>query len=91
MLSMFPDMQGAHLTSSLDSALALLGSDGFAQRIESVFVIGGGQIYSEALASPLCSAVHLTQVWRCSHERVPQGMPPVSTSSPCVGATTALL
>jgi dihydrofolate reductase/thymidylate synthase len=27
-----------------------------------VFVIGGAQVYAEALASPQCEAVHLTEV-----------------------------
>ena len=31
-------------------------------RIEHVFIIGGGQVYADALRSPQCSAVHLTAV-----------------------------
>ena len=54
-------LQGAHVTDSLDAAMAVLAGPSLAERIESVFVIGGGQIYTEALASPLCSAVHFTQ------------------------------
>lgn len=42
--------------------MALLDSGSFKERIETVFVIGGGQIYEEALPSPLCSAVHFTSV-----------------------------
>ena len=54
--------QGAHLTSSLEAAMALLGDTSFRERIETVFVIGGGKVYEEALPSPLCSAVHFTSV-----------------------------
>ncbi|BDA43329.1 Bifunctional dihydrofolate reductase-thymidylate synthase [Coccomyxa sp. Obi] len=54
--------KGAHLTSSLDSAMALLDGSSFRERIETVFVIGGGQVYEEALPSPLCSAVHFTAI-----------------------------
>ena len=31
-------------------------------KLEHVFIIGGGQVYTEALQSPQCSAVHLTAV-----------------------------
>ena len=34
-------------------------------RIEHVFIIGGGQVYADALQSPQCSAVHLTAVSTC--------------------------
>ncbi len=42
--------------------MALLGETSFKERIETVFVIGGGKVYEEALPSPLCSAVHFTAV-----------------------------
>lgn len=51
--------------------LKKLEADG---RIEHVFIIGGGQVYADALQSPQCSAVHLTAVgnhrsaltfWKC--------------------------
>jgi dihydrofolate reductase len=47
---------------SLTSAMELLSGPEYVGRVESVFVIGGGQIYKEALESPLLSAVHLTVV-----------------------------
>jgi dihydrofolate reductase/thymidylate synthase len=50
------------LTSSLDNALAMLAGPEFKDSIETVFVIGGGQVYTEALTSPLLTAVHLTLV-----------------------------
>ena len=31
-------------------------------RIDHVFIIGGGQVYADALQSPQCFAVHLTAV-----------------------------
>lgn len=42
--------------------MALLDGTSFRERIETVFVIGGGKVYEEALPSPLCSAVHFTAV-----------------------------
>lgn len=47
----------------------VLAADSFAAalelvrgRVERVFVIGGGQVYAEALQHPACAAVHLTRV-----------------------------
>ena len=57
-------LQGAEVSASLEDALRLLAGPQHAGRVEHVFVIGGGQVYAEALASPLCTAVHLTQVGR---------------------------
>lgn len=47
---------GAILASSLKEALRLAPDNGL------VFVIGGGDVYREALAHPLCRLVHLTRV-----------------------------
>ena len=47
---------------SLDSALEMLALPDFKEKIETVFVIGGGQVYQEAINSPLCDAIHLTQI-----------------------------
>lgn len=45
---------------SMEAALALVAED--ASKYETVFVIGGGEIYKEAMASPNLSAIHLTLV-----------------------------
>ena len=47
---------------SLESALEMLSSPDFKDEIETVFVIGGGQVYKEAIESPLCDAIHLTEI-----------------------------
>ncbi|KAF8055936.1 hypothetical protein HT031_006575 [Scenedesmus sp. PABB004] len=47
---------------SLEAAMELLEDEERSGTIESVFVIGGGQVYAEAVASERCSAVHLTAV-----------------------------
>ncbi|KAG2437962.1 hypothetical protein HXX76_005577 [Chlamydomonas incerta] len=47
---------------SLESALSLLEHKELKGGVEGVFIIGGGQVYAEALAHPNCTAVHLTQV-----------------------------
>lgn len=51
-----------HVSGSLDSALALLAGPELSSTVETVFVIGGGQVYKESLENPLLSAVHLTLV-----------------------------
>ena len=54
--------EGVEVSPSLGSALELLARPEFAERVETVFVIGGGQVYAECMDSPLLSAIHLTQV-----------------------------
>jgi dihydrofolate reductase/thymidylate synthase len=51
-----------HVAPSLEAALALLAGGELGARVERVFVIGGGQVYAEALGAPGCEAVHLTLV-----------------------------
>ncbi|KAG1671709.1 hypothetical protein FOA52_007501 [Chlamydomonas sp. UWO 241] len=53
---------GVHGAGSLESALELLGGGELSGKVESVFVIGGGQVYADALAHPSCTAVHLTAI-----------------------------
>ncbi|CAG9460487.1 unnamed protein product [Pedinophyceae sp. YPF-701] len=51
----------ARVAASLDAALeSLTGPEGSA--VEHVFVIGGGQVYEDAIRHPSLEAVHLTQV-----------------------------
>ncbi|KAG2489029.1 hypothetical protein HYH03_012467 [Edaphochlamys debaryana] len=56
-----PGVLGA---GSLDAALDLLSQEQLRDKVESVFVIGGGQVYEECLRHPNCTAVHLTQIGR---------------------------
>lgn len=58
-------MQGAHVLDSISSAMEVLKDLKSGGKLEYVFVIGGGQVYAEALQSPQCSAVHLTAVRPC--------------------------
>ncbi|GJP34175.1 hypothetical protein CLOM_g18628 [Closterium sp. NIES-68] len=58
--------QDVVVAESLAAALLMLGAEPHKSSIESVFVIGGGQVFREALSSPLCEAVHLTRVRRLS-------------------------
>jgi dihydrofolate reductase len=53
---------GVLYSRSLEEALAMLAGEEMAGRVETVFVIGGGQVYAEALKSEQCAAIHLTQV-----------------------------
>lgn len=56
----YPD--GVYVMASLDAALKLLAEDAHKDTIENVYVIGGGVVYEEALSSPLCEAIHYTEV-----------------------------
>ncbi|XP_065196496.1 dihydrofolate reductase-like [Sycon ciliatum] len=56
---------GALLFSNLGEALAHLGTDTTRREIENVFVIGGGQLYAEALMSEYCQRVYLTRLNKC--------------------------
>ncbi|AVK74819.1 Dihydrofolate reductase [Pandoravirus quercus] len=50
----YPD--GVLTASGLDEAIALVG------HAEKVFVIGGAQVYKDAIAHPACAGVWLTQI-----------------------------
>lgn len=52
---------GAIIAASLDDALRTLQDD---PTIESIHVIGGGEIYQEAIVHPECTRVHLTRMHR---------------------------
>jgi len=52
--------EGVLVRKSIDDALSAISSS--EKRIEKTFVIGGAQIYEEALRSEKCEAVHLTEV-----------------------------
>ncbi|KAK7283510.1 hypothetical protein RIF29_13072 [Crotalaria pallida] len=50
------------MCASMSSALELLASSPYSLSIEKVFVIGGGQIFREALNAPECEAIHITEI-----------------------------
>ncbi|XP_017257659.1 bifunctional dihydrofolate reductase-thymidylate synthase [Daucus carota subsp. sativus] len=50
------------ICGSMISALELLAGSPYCVSVEKVFVIGGGQIYREALNAPGCDAVHITEI-----------------------------
>ncbi|KAJ1397662.1 Thymidylate synthase [Sesbania bispinosa] len=50
------------ICGSMFSALELLGASPYCMSIEKVFVIGGGQIFREALNAPGCEAIHITEI-----------------------------
>ncbi len=52
-------IEGATCFNSLDSAIASLEYD---PTVNYVFIIGGSQVYSEALKHPLCKRVFLTSI-----------------------------
>ncbi|TKY71778.1 Bifunctional dihydrofolate reductase-thymidylate synthase [Spatholobus suberectus] len=50
------------ICGSMFSALELLAASPYSLSIEKVFVIGGGQIFREALNAPGCEAIHSTEI-----------------------------
>ncbi|KAF8406467.1 hypothetical protein HHK36_008554 [Tetracentron sinense] len=50
------------ICGSMASALELLAASPYCLSIEKVFVIGGGQIFREALNAPGCDAIHITEI-----------------------------
>lgn len=50
------------LVDSLEKTLTRLSEEPFKQTIETVFVIGGSQVYEEALRNEHCRRIYLTQI-----------------------------
>lgn len=50
------------ICSSLPAALRRLATPPYLTSVETVFVIGGGQVYKEAMKLPECDAIHITKV-----------------------------
>ncbi|CAM6093066.1 unnamed protein product [Calypogeia fissa] len=65
--TMSPEDVAAHgsdvmVCRSLHEALEVLTSPTNAAAIETVYVIGGGQVFGEAMTSPFCDAIHWTEI-----------------------------
>jgi len=50
------------IANSFEEALKILSSSEYSDIIHDIFVIGGGTVYAEALLSPYCSKIYLTEV-----------------------------
>ena len=48
--------------NSLASAMSLLTGSEYKDQLENIFVIGGGQVYKEAIADPQCAVIHMTRI-----------------------------
>ncbi|XP_072998781.1 bifunctional dihydrofolate reductase-thymidylate synthase-like [Typha latifolia] len=55
-------LESVVICGSMNSALELLASTPYCLSIDKVFVIGGGQVFREALNAPGCDAIHLTEI-----------------------------
>ena len=51
-----------YVCSSIDEALILTQGSTLKSQIENIFVIGGGQIYKQAILLPECSKLYITEV-----------------------------
>jgi dihydrofolate reductase len=54
----YPLPEGAERASALDDALRLAGAHGGGR----VFVIGGGDLYAQAIEHPACQGIYLTRI-----------------------------
>lgn len=54
--------EGVWKASSLQDALTQIGEGGEKSPIESVYVIGGAQIYAQAVQHPQCRQIYLTRI-----------------------------
>lgn len=54
--------EGVHVCGSLNAASELLDSDDLKRLVERAFVIGGAQVYADALTSPRTTVIHLTRI-----------------------------
>ncbi|CAI8583140.1 unnamed protein product [Vicia faba] len=50
------------ICGSMSSALELLAASPYCTSIEKIFVIGGGEIFRDALNAPECEAIHITEI-----------------------------
>lgn len=50
------------VVSSLNEAMRALNSESLLPKVNDIFVIGGAQVYQEALKSDMCEKIYLTQV-----------------------------
>lgn len=51
-----------YVCNSIDEALILTQGMPLKSKIENIFVIGGGQIYKQAITLPECSKLYITEV-----------------------------
>ncbi|KAK7279180.1 hypothetical protein RJT34_24226 [Clitoria ternatea] len=66
------------ICGSMSSVLELLAASPYSLSIEKVFVIGGAQIFREALNAPGCEAIHITEIQ--SSIECDTFMPPVDST-----------
>jgi dihydrofolate reductase / thymidylate synthase len=52
----------AAIVPSFDEALKLLSTEELSSKVATIFVIGGGQVYREAVLHGNCAAVHMTEI-----------------------------
>ncbi|WJX36239.1 hypothetical protein P8452_24141 [Trifolium repens] len=66
------------ICTSMSSALELLAASPYSTSIEKIFVIGGGEIFREALNAPECEAIHVTEIH--ANIECDTFMPPIDTT-----------
>ena len=51
-----------YVASSLENAMALIGTEPLQQLIESVVIVGGVQLFEESILHPWCDTYHVTKL-----------------------------
>ncbi len=54
--------EGVLKAHSLEDAMAIFESLKYQERIDQVFIMGGGSVYHEAISHPLCRKIYLTRI-----------------------------
>jgi len=57
-----PHKEGSLWATSLQEAIALLHQTPYVDTVETIWVVGGENIYREAMAHPMCNRIYLTQI-----------------------------
>ncbi|XP_068691756.1 uncharacterized protein [Montipora foliosa] len=62
-----PPRGAHHVCDSVWSAVKMLSADPFTRTVEGIFVLGGTEVYREAIQSSYCHRIYLTEIYKEFH------------------------
>lgn len=62
-----PPSGAHHVCDSVWSAVKMLSADPFTSTVEGIFVLGGTEVYREAIQSSYCHRIYLTEIYKEFH------------------------
>ncbi|XP_068752605.1 dihydrofolate reductase-like [Montipora capricornis] len=62
-----PPSGAHHVCDSVWSAVKMLSADPFTRTVEGIFVLGGTEVYREAIQSSYCHRIYLTEIYKEFH------------------------